>query len=69
MPDFILLARILEVQEHLQAMVISAECSRWHEASTSKGRSVKQRILDDNRGSIKKFGVADLITDFVNIII
>ena len=46
---FILLERMLEVQEALQSMVVNAEWNRWHESSTSDGRLVKRRMLDENR--------------------
>lgn len=45
---FILLERMLEVQEALQLMMGNSEWTRWSMASSEEGRSIKQKILDDN---------------------
>ena len=45
---FILLERMLEVQEALQYMVVNAEWNRWHESSKPNERLVRRKILDEN---------------------
>ncbi|KAH9289309.1 hypothetical protein KI387_033426, partial [Taxus chinensis] len=45
---FILLERMLEVQEALQLMMVNQEWGRWLETNTSEGKGVKQKILDDD---------------------
>ena len=45
---FILLERMLEVQEALQLMMVNVEWGRWQESSTAEGKRVKQKILDDD---------------------
>jgi len=45
---FILLDRMLEVEQALKATVISAEWSTWGESRTDQGKKVRNMLLDDD---------------------
>ncbi|XP_059064530.1 uncharacterized protein LOC131856678 [Cryptomeria japonica] len=56
---FILLERMLEVHDPLQLMVVNPEWGRWRESNSTGGKSVKQKILDDNWWSTVRYADTD----------
>ena len=44
---YILLKRMLEVQDALQAMVICADWKRWNLSKTNEGKEVRDRVLNE----------------------
>ncbi|KAH9293455.1 hypothetical protein KI387_041340, partial [Taxus chinensis] len=64
---FILLERMLEVQEALQLMMVNQEWGRWPEANTSEGKGVKQKILDDDWWTTVRY-VCSFISPVVGVI-
>lgn len=45
---FILLQRMIEVQEALQSMVVCVEWKRWPESQTQEGKRLRDKVLDEN---------------------
>ena len=44
---FILLERMIEVQDALQSMVVCTEWKRWPESRTEEGKKIRDKVLDD----------------------